>query len=135
MQAFVSCCRGTVRSKSNTAKVSHLLKLAEALPGSLELHEADLLQPGDFDGVVKGADFVLHTASPFFTETSDPQKDLIDPAVNGTRTVLDSAGKAKIKRVILTSSVAGKLWHSLHHLTTHTFVTASLSLFSCMTVH
>lgn len=88
--------------------MSHLLKLADALPGTLELYEADLLKQGDFDDVVKGADFVLHTASPFFLGTDDPQKDLIDPAVNGTTTVLNSAGKAGIKRVILTSSVAGE---------------------------
>lgn len=99
--------RGTVRSKANTSKVQHLLTLADALPGKLELFEADLLKAGDFDEVVRGADFVLHTASPFFTETSDPQKDLVDPAVNGTTTVLNAAGKAGIKRVVVTSSVAG----------------------------
>ena len=99
--------RGTVRSKSNTSKVQHLLTLSDALPGQLELFEADLLKDGDFDNVVRGADFVLHTASPFFTETSDPQKDLVDPAVNGTTNVLNAAGKAGIKRVVVTSSVAG----------------------------
>lgn len=98
--------RGTVRSKSNTSKVQHLLTLSDALPGQLELFEADLLKDGDFDNVVRGADFVLHTASPFFTETSDPQKDLVDPAVNGTTNVLNAAGKAGIKRVVVTSSVA-----------------------------
>ncbi len=103
--------RGTVRSKSNTSKVQHLLALSDALPGQLELFEADLLKDGDFDNVVRGADFVLHTASPFFTETGDPQKDLVDPAVNGTTNVLNAAGKAHdkagIKRVVVTSSVAG----------------------------
>ncbi|KAL3152539.1 hypothetical protein ABBQ32_001567 [Trebouxia sp. C0010 RCD-2024] len=98
--------RGTVRSKANTSKVQHLLKLSDALPGNLELFEADLLKAGDFDEVVCGADFVLHSASPFFTETNDPQKDLVDPAVNGTTNVLNAAGKAGIKRVVLTSSVA-----------------------------
>ena len=100
--------RGTVRSKANTSKVQHLQKLSDALPGNLELFEADLLKAGDFDEVVRGADFVMHTASPFFTETNDPQKDLVDPAVNGTTNVLNAAGKAGIKRVVLTSSVAGK---------------------------
>lgn len=102
-----SLCRGTVRSKQNTSKVSHLLKLAEALPGKLELFEADLLKEGDFDDVVRGVDFVLHTASPVLLSSENPQKDLIEPAVNGTTTVLTSAGKAGVKRVILTSSTAG----------------------------
>ena len=46
-------------------KVEHLELLGQALPGKLTLHEADLLKPGSFDEVVKGADFVFHTASPF----------------------------------------------------------------------
>ena len=39
----------------------------------------------------------------------DPQKDLLDPAVKGTTTVLRSAAKSKqsVKRVVLTSSIAG----------------------------
>ncbi|KAL3142279.1 hypothetical protein ABBQ38_002622 [Trebouxia sp. C0009 RCD-2024] len=98
--------RGTVRSKANTSKVQHLLKLSDALPGNLELFEADLLKVEDFDEVVRGADYVLHTASPVFTETNDPQKDLVDPAVNGTTNVLNAAGKAGVKKIVLTSSVA-----------------------------
>ena len=43
--------RGTVRSKSATDKVGHLLKLAEAFPGTLTLYEADLLKEGSFDEV------------------------------------------------------------------------------------
>ena len=57
--------RATVRSLSSKEKVEHLQLLGEALPGKLTLHEADLLKPGSFDEVVKGADFVFHTASPF----------------------------------------------------------------------
>ena len=47
--------------------------------------------------------------SPFFIETSSPQEDLIDPALKGTANVVRSAAKAKdsVKRVVLTSSVAG----------------------------
>lgn len=57
--------RGTVRSVAAKDKVAHLVKLGEALPGKLTLHEADLLKQGTFDEVVKGADYVFHTASPF----------------------------------------------------------------------
>jgi nucleoside-diphosphate-sugar epimerase len=39
----------------------------------------------------------------------DPQKDLLDPALKGTTTVLYSAAKSKhsVKRIVLTSSIAG----------------------------
>eukprot|EP01095_Lingulamoeba_sp_RSL-Kostka_P009792 TRINITY_DN3408_c0_g1_i1.p1 TRINITY_DN3408_c0_g1~~TRINITY_DN3408_c0_g1_i1.p1 ORF type:complete len:244 (-),score=93.30 TRINITY_DN3408_c0_g1_i1:75-806(-) len=50
----------------------------------------------------------------------DPQRDLVDPAVNGTKNVLNSVIKQKVKKVVLTSSCAaiasqaipedGKIW-------------------------
>jgi len=73
--------RATVRSVSNKDKVAHLEKLAEALPGTLTLHEADLLKEGSFDEVVKGADYVFHMASPFFAGGDD-----IDPHVRAAAT-------------------------------------------------
>jgi GDP-D-mannose dehydratase len=36
--------RGTIRSLQNESKVQHLRRLDQALPGSLTLHEADLLE-------------------------------------------------------------------------------------------
>jgi nucleoside-diphosphate-sugar epimerase len=52
--------RGTVRAVD--ARTDHLVALASALPGSLELVPADLLADGAFDGPVKGCDYVFHVA-------------------------------------------------------------------------
>lgn len=51
---------------------------------------------------------VFHTASPFITSNiDDPQKELIDPALLGTRNVLDEAHRTdSVARVVLTSSCA-----------------------------
>jgi nucleoside-diphosphate-sugar epimerase len=78
------------------------------LPGTLTLYEADLLKEGSFDEVVKGSDFVFHAASPFFNSPEDPQKELVDPAVKGTKNVLSSVAKHKdtVKRTVVTSSFA-----------------------------
>lgn len=48
--------------------------------------------------------------SPYLTKSDNPQKDLVDPAVNGTTNLLKAVAKSKdtVKRVVLTSSVAGK---------------------------
>ena len=51
--------------------------------------EADLFEPNSFDDVVKGADFVFHSASNVILDaTPNPEKDLIEPAVKGTENVL-----------------------------------------------
>ena len=55
-----------------------LLALCAALPGRLTMMEANLLQDGSFDEVVKGATYVFHTASPFIMGgLTDPQRDLM----------------------------------------------------------
>ena len=99
--------RATVRDKANTKKVGHLNKLAEAHPGKLALYKADLLNDGSFDDAVNGCGTVFHTASPFIVRgLSDPQKELIEPALKGTRNVLNAVNKAEsVQRVVLTSSV------------------------------
>lgn len=98
---------GTVRDLKNKSKVKHLLALEKKLPGTLKLFQADLLEEGAFDEAVKGCGIVFHTASPFSSKITDPQRDLVDPAVKGTRNVLDAVNKTKsVKRVVLTSSFA-----------------------------
>ena len=96
--------RGTVRKSPNS--YPFLL----GLPGAsdrLELVEAELLNDGAYDRAVAGCDYVMHTASPYEINVKNPQTDLVDPAVNGTETVLESCLKSGgVKRVILTSSIA-----------------------------
>ena len=100
--------RATVRNKSNKEKNKYLLKLGENSKGTLELFEADLLVNGSFANAMNGCELVFHTASPFQMENiKDPQKELVDPALKGTKNVLDSVNKTStIKRVVLTSSCA-----------------------------
>ena len=97
----------TVRDPSNDTKVGHLKQIAKGASGTLTLFEADLLHDGAFDEAMTGCELVFHTASPFvISGIKDPQKDLVDPAVQGTRTVLESANRvSSVKRVVLTSSV------------------------------
>ena len=102
-----SVVHATVRDPSNTQKVGHLTALAEASDGQLKLFKSDLLDSGSFDEAMRDCELVIHTASPFFvTGITDPQEQLIRPAREGTRNVLESANRAAtVKRVVLTSSV------------------------------
>lgn len=43
-----------MRSLKSADKVQHLQRLADALPGTLELAEADLSKEGSFDQAVAG---------------------------------------------------------------------------------
>jgi dihydroflavonol-4-reductase len=97
--------RGTVRSLKKERDLAPL----RALPGArerLELVEADLLAEGSFDRAAAGCAGVVHAASPYVLTVSDPQRELVDPAVNGTRNVLASCERARVARVVLTSSMA-----------------------------
>jgi dihydroflavonol-4-reductase len=99
--------KGTVRSVKDKSKIQHLLDLQKKYPDSkLELVEADLMKEGSFDSAVEGCWGVLHTASPVSFAATDPQKELVDPAVNGTLNVLRSATAAGVRKVVITSSVA-----------------------------
>lgn len=94
-----------VRDPEATAKLQYLNALAEKYSGEIRYFKSDLLQPGSYEEAMKDCEIVYHTASPFTIKVEDPQKDLIDPALLGTRNVLESVNKtAEVKRVVLTSS-------------------------------
>ncbi|ARM31271.1 SDR family oxidoreductase [Prosthecochloris sp. HL-130-GSB] len=98
--------RATVRNLTQPERFGFLREF-DGAGQRLEIVEADLLKPGSFDTAIKGAQYVFHTASPYLVNVRDPQKDLVDPALEGTRTVLESCRKAgSVSRIVLTSSVA-----------------------------
>lgn len=99
--------RLTVRDPGRSDKVDPIRRLAEEQAGSLEVYQADLLEEGSFDEAADGADAVIHTASPFILDVTDAQKELVDPAVRGTRNVLEAATRSgSVRRVVVTSSAA-----------------------------
>ena len=96
-----------VRDPSNEGKIAHLNAMAKESEGDITFFKADLLEDGSFADAMAGCSIVFHTASPFIVKYDDPQRDLIDPAVNGTKNVLEQANKTdSVKRVVLTSSCA-----------------------------
>lgn len=96
-----------VRDPSNHDKLRHLEELKSSTSGDLKFFKADLLTEGSYAEGMAGCKVVFHTASPFTSKITDPQKDLVDPAKIGTRNVLETANKTKsVSRVVLTSSVA-----------------------------
>jgi dihydroflavonol-4-reductase len=96
-----------VRDPENAEKLQHLNEIAAKAPGTFKFFKADLLDEGSYAEAMAGCRIVFHTASPFKLEVKDPQKELIDPAVLGTRNVLEEVNRtAAVERVVLTSSCA-----------------------------
>lgn len=101
--------RGTVRNPDDPAKTQHLLDLASELGASdrLSLVSGDLLKNGSFDEAMAGCDAVCHCAAAVFFSAADPQREIVDPSVNGTRNVFESIRRSgTVRRVVHTSSVA-----------------------------
>lgn len=100
----------TVRSQE---KADRLKKQFGNNPNlSLEV-VADMAVPNAFDMVFENHSeeikVVLHTASPFFVKCTEYEKELIIPAVNGTKNILESIKKYAaniVERVVITSSLA-----------------------------
>lgn len=99
----------TVRSEEKGRKI---LENRDVLNNKLSyVIVKDIAEDGAFDEAVVSDppfDAVVHTASPFHFNVSDPKKELLEPAIIGTTGIL-KAIKAKapsVKRVAITSSFA-----------------------------
>ena len=55
---------------------------------------------------IQGSTYVVHTASPLPLKTPKDENEIILPAVNGTLAVMKGCHQAKVKRVVITSSLA-----------------------------
>ncbi|XQF90798.1 NAD-dependent epimerase/dehydratase family protein [Pseudoalteromonas espejiana] len=96
-----------VRDLNNPEKLKYLNELADNSEGTIKYFAADLLKQGSYAEAMEDCELVFHTASPFTIDVKDPQKELIDPALLGTKNVLEEANRtASVKRIVLTSSCA-----------------------------
>ena len=100
----------TVRSEEKAAPIRAAYP-EKTTSGALEVTVVpDIAQPNAFDEVVTrpGIEVVLHTASPFHFKSTDPQRELIDPAVVGTTGILRAVARSApaVRRVVVTSSFA-----------------------------
>ena len=96
-----------VRQPQNEEKLKYLNAVAKDAPGTIKYFKADLMDKGSYADAMKDCQIVFHTASPFFLNVKDPQKELVEPAVFGTQNVLEEVNKtSSVTRVVLTSSCA-----------------------------
>lgn len=95
---------GTVRDLSDS-KTAHLKQLENASE-KLKLFKADLL---DYDGMaaaIAGCQGVFHVATPVPSgKITDPEREMLGPAVNGTTNILKASSGANVRRVVVVSSM------------------------------
>ncbi len=97
--------RGTLRNLDRADEVRRSVAHAGADATDVEFVAADLLSDAGWDAALAGCTYVQHVASPFpMTEPRDPE-DVIRPAREGAVRVIGAAGRAGVKRVVMTSSI------------------------------
>ncbi|PQQ10589.1 cinnamoyl-CoA reductase 1 [Prunus yedoensis var. nudiflora] len=97
---------GTVRQPGQDSKYAHLNKLEKASE-NLKLFKADLLDYDSLRAAVEGCTGVFHVASPVPAAHSVAEpEEFLEPAVTGTLNVLKACVEAKVKRVVVVSSIA-----------------------------
>ncbi|KAI4339974.1 hypothetical protein MLD38_024856 [Melastoma candidum] len=95
---------GTVRDPGNP-KNGHLKSLENA-PDRLRLFKADILDYDRILAAVSGSAGVFHLACPVpLDKVENPEVDLLEPALTGTRNVLKASLEAKVRKVVVVSSV------------------------------
>ena len=102
---------GTIRSRAKAD--STRIAIAKVAPVDLlTFVEVDLLSKTGWAEAMKGCTFVMHVASPFVLAQPKDENEMIVPAVEGTKRVIAAAQRARVKRLVLTSStfaiIAGK---------------------------
>ncbi|WP_373559664.1 NAD-dependent epimerase/dehydratase family protein [Streptomyces sp. TLI_55] len=98
----------TVRSTADSPKTRPLWAMRDRFPGRLDLFAADLLVEGSFDEATRGCATVFHVASPFLMpeKIKDGRRDVVEPALLGTRNVLGAIERTPaVRRLVFTSTV------------------------------
>ncbi|KAK1354474.1 hypothetical protein POM88_047730 [Heracleum sosnowskyi] len=85
-------------------ETKHLQVLEEHESHRLRLFQIDL---PDYVSIVRAITGVFHLATPFIIdEVVDPEKEILGPAIGGTKYVLMAAKELGVQRVVITSSNA-----------------------------
>ncbi|KAL0906320.1 hypothetical protein M5K25_024804 [Dendrobium thyrsiflorum] len=92
-------------------KNAHLKKLDRATE-NLQLFKADLLNYSAIVEAISGCEGVFHVASPvILSGISNPEEEIISPALVGTKNILKACSETSVKRVVVVSSVAAIMFN------------------------
>jgi nucleoside-diphosphate-sugar epimerase len=98
--------RTTVRSPAKGEALRSRLQASGTPTEALTTHVADLGADEGWDAAAQDCAFLLHVASPLGLDNPKTADALITPARDGALRALRAAGRAGVRRAVLTSSVA-----------------------------
>ena len=81
---------------------------------NLEFAVLDLTSDKGWGKAIEDCTYIMHVASPYSITNPKNDADMIVPAVEGTNRIMKLAKKAKIKRVVLTSSIVSMMCSIRH---------------------
>ena len=97
--------RACITDPGNPLKTEHLLAMNEGHPGSVTLHQANLLEEGSYDAPFAGCCAVMHVGTAMGYGGANKPQQVYDAAVGGTQNVVRSLQKAgTVRRIVYTSS-------------------------------
>ena len=103
--------RGSLRSMDRQQEVIDALSKEVDPIKALEFCKLDLLKDDGWDEAMAGCTYAMHIASPFYIKEPKDESELIKPAKEGTLRAMKAAKKAKLKRIVVTSSVVAMSAH------------------------
>lgn len=113
--------RATLRTMSRQGEVKAMLMSGGVTNfEDLSFVQTDLTSDKNWDNAIKGADYVIHVASPTPNKVYKDENEMIQPAREGVLRVLRAARAAGVKRVILTSAFGAIGVGHKHHIGPYT---------------
>jgi dihydroflavonol-4-reductase len=71
---------------------------------NVEIVRGDIMDAASTERAMQGCGRVYHTAAGFLMWSTDPERDIIRPSVDGTRHVMEAAAHAGVEKVVYTST-------------------------------
>jgi dihydroflavonol-4-reductase len=87
--------RAMIRASADPAPLAGL---------DLEIVRGDIMDPASSAAAVAGCARVYHTAAGFLMWARDPEREIIQPSIEGTRNVLGASARAGVEKVLYTST-------------------------------
>lgn len=103
---------GTLRNRDWSDKIKSTFSSAGVDISRLDFIKCDLESDDNWDAAASQCDYIQHIASPFPIKQATKRFELVPAARDGVLRVLNSAKKANIKRVVITSSMVAMMYRA-----------------------